>query len=73
MVEMQTSAPLVDEAVLSRCTGKASVNLRLSSIGHVGHHFLLGLLAGVPGVDEKEHAFGVGSVLEQAVMLVMAV
>ena len=34
--------------------------------GDVGHHFLLGLLAEVLGVDQEEHTFGVG-VLEQAV------
>ena len=34
--------------------------------GHVGHEFLLGLFAQVPGVDEEEDALGVG-VLEQSV------
>ncbi len=57
---------LVDEAVLEPLHRVKLGEFAVIVDGHVGHHFLLGLLAEVFGIDEEKHAPGVG-VLEQAV------
>ena len=66
MVRDADVGALVDEAAFEPLHGVKLGEFAVIVDRHVGHHFLLGLLAEVSGIDQEEDALGVG-VLEQAV------